>query len=99
MLRSKPLQIYNSLMRSVIEYASSVWQIATSGRMRSTEAVRKKGLALCLGLTVGRDALEVKTNVIPIDLRLEEIAIREIAKIQAKSIKKPIKQQHEKYMV
>ena len=99
MSRTKLLQIYNSLVRSVIEYSSPVWQVVSSDKMRSLEAVQRKGLALCLGLpaTAGREALEVEANIIPIDLRIKEIALREIAKIQSKSIEEPVKQQLEKY--
>ena len=70
------LQIYNSLVRSIIEYASPVWQITSSEHLKSLEAVQRKGLALCLGLpsTAGREALEVEANILPLDLRLEEIA-------------------------
>ena len=57
------------------------------------EAVQRKGLALCLVLpsTTGREALEVEANILALDLRLEEIAILEIAKIQSKSMHEPIK--------
>ena len=41
----------------------------------------------------GREALEIETGVIPIDLRIEERAIAEIAKIQSKAIREPVKQQ------
>ena len=47
--------------------------------------------------TSGREALEVEAGVIPIDLRIEEIAIRDLAKVQAKSITEPVKQQLVKY--
>jgi len=40
----------------------------------------------------------VEANILPLDLRLEEIAIQEIAKIQSKSMHEPIKQQLDRFM-
>jgi hypothetical protein len=42
--------------------------------------------------------MEVDGNILPVDLRIEEIAVREIAKIQSKSIAEPVKQQLEEYL-
>jgi hypothetical protein len=60
---------------------------------------KRKGLSICLGLSVtsGREAMEVEGNILPVDLRIEEIAVREIAKIQSKNIAEPVKQQLEEY--
>jgi hypothetical protein len=38
--------------------------------------------------------MEVEGNILPVDLRIEEIAVREIAKIQSKNIAEPVKQQY-----
>lgn len=37
--------------------------------------------------------MEVKTNIQTVDLRIEEILVRELAKIQFKNISEPINQQ------
>jgi hypothetical protein len=36
--------------------------------------------------------MKVEGNILPVDLRIEEIAVREIAKIQSKNIAEPVKQ-------
>ena len=41
--------------------------------------------------------MEVEGNILPVDLRIEEIAVREIVKIQSKNIAEPVKQQLEEY--
>ena len=68
--------------------------------MKKLEAIQRKGLSICLGLpaTSGREAMEVEGNILPVDLRIEEIAVREIAKIQSKNIAEPVKQQLEEYL-
>ena len=42
--------------------------------------------------------MEIEGNILPVDLRIEEIAVREIAKIQSKNIAEPVKQQLEEYL-
>ena len=98
--RTKLLKIYNSLVRSIIEYGCPVWQITPTDNMKKLEAIQRKGLSICLGLpaTSGREAMEVEGNILPVDLRIEEIAVREIAKIQSKNIAEPVKQQLEEYL-
>ncbi|CAG2211960.1 unnamed protein product [Mytilus edulis] len=87
----KLLQLYFCLIRSVV-YSCPAWQVA---EQKDLDRLQRKALTLCLDMpsTSGRAALEIEAGVLPIDLRIEEIAIREIAKIQSKSIKEPIKQQ------
>ena len=48
--------------------------------------VQRKCLAVCLGtpVTSGIDALEVEPQVAPLDLRREDLAVRELSKIMAK---------------
>jgi hypothetical protein len=41
--------------------------------------------------------MEVEGNILPVDLRIEEIAVREIPKIQSKNIAEPVKQPLEEY--
>ena len=88
----KLLNLYSSMVRSEIEYGALIWQGAKD--KSPLEAIQRKGLALCLDLTQtsGREAMEVTTGVLPLDLRLEEISIRELAKIQAKKVTHPLKQ-------
>ena len=52
------------------------------------------GLALCLGCpnTASCEALEVQAGVLPLDLRREELAIREYTKSMVKANTGPIKQ-------
>ena len=68
--------------------------------MKTLDAIQRKGLSICLGLpaTSGRETMEVEGNILPVDLRIEEIAVREIAKIQSKNIAEPVKQQLEEYL-
>jgi ribonuclease HI len=100
--RTKLLRIYNSLVSSIIElqYGCPVWQITPTENMKKFEAIQRKGLSICLGLpaTSGREAMEVEGNILPVDLRIEEIEVREIAKIQSKNIAEPVKQQLEEYL-
>jgi hypothetical protein len=50
--------------------------------MKKLEAIQRKGLSICLGLsaTPRREAMEVEGNILPVDLRIEEIAVRMFAK-------------------
>jgi hypothetical protein len=42
--------------------------------------------------------IEVEGNILPVDIRIEEIAVRQIAKMQSKNIAEPVKQQLEEYL-
>ncbi|MCG7878799.1 MAG: reverse transcriptase domain-containing protein [Candidatus Thiodiazotropha endolucinida] len=77
------IQLYRSLVLPHLEYAASVWQI---GNCEQLNKVQRKCLALCLGTptTAGLDALEVEAGVKPLDLRREDLAVRELTKIIAK---------------
>ena len=77
------LQLYKALVIPQLEYAAPVWQI---GNCSPLEKIQRKGLALCLGVpgTAGLDALEVEAGVKPLELRREELAIRQAAKIMSK---------------
>ena len=68
--------------------------------MKKLEAIQRKGLSIYLGLPAssGREAMKEEGNMLPVDLRIEEIAVREIAKIQSKNIAEPVKQQLEEYL-
>ena len=91
----KLIQLYIGLVRPVLEYGCLAWQTATSHDLKPLEIIQKKALALCLKapITSSREALEVASGIPPIDLRLTEIAIREVAKINAKSTDHPLKLQ------
>lgn len=99
MKTEKMIQLYICLVRSIMEYGCIVWQIADPKYTKLLDNVQKKALCLCLNMpiTSGREALEVIAGVIPIDLRIEQISVTEIAKIQSKSVQEPIKQQLLKY--
>ena len=83
----KFIQLYIGLVRPVLEYGCLAWQTATSHDLKPLGILQKKALALCLKapITSSREALEVAYGIPPIDLRLTEIAIREVAKINTKS--------------
>ena len=93
------LQIYNSLIGSVLQYASCVWQIGNKDNLDKLNTVQRKGLSIILGLpsTASLEAMEVLSVVIPLDFRREEIGIRYIGKINSYSIKIPIKNQLDKW--
>ena len=56
--------------------------------------VQHKAVARCLGLPnmSSLEAMEVAVGIYPLDFRFAESAVRDIAKIQSKSMDKPIKQ-------
>ena len=95
------LQIYNSLIGSVLQYASCVWQIGNKDNLDKLNTVQRKGLSIILGLpsTASLEAMEVMSGVIPLDIRREEKAIRDIGKIYShhSSAKIPIKNQLDKW--
>ena len=73
------LQIYNSLIGSVLQYASCVRQIGNKDNLDKLNTVQRKGWSIILGLipsTVSLEAMEVMSGVIPLNVRREEIAIR-----------------------
>ena len=74
------LQLYKALVIPQLEYAAQVWQV---GNCAPLEKVQRKGLALCLGTpgTAGLDALEVEAGVVPLQIRREELSIRQAARI------------------
>ena len=88
----KLLRLYTATVRPIMEYGASIWQGST--HVRRLAAVQRKALCLCLGLpgTAGTEVLEVAAGLPPLDLYFKQIAIRELAKIQAKSVSRPIKQ-------
>ena len=84
---------FDSVWHPCLEYGCLAWQTATSQDLKPLENIQKKVLALCLKapITSSREALEVASGIPPIDLRLSEIAVREVAKINAKSTDHPLK--------
>ena len=93
------LQIYNSFIGSVLQYASCVWQIGNKDNLDKLNTVQRKGLSIILGFpsTASLEAMDVMSGVIPLDFRREEIAIRDIGKIYSYSAKIPIKNQLDKW--
>ena len=85
------VRLYKSIVVPQLEYAASVWQ---SGKCEILDRVQRRGLAMCLGVpaTASLEALEVEAGVLPLDLRREELAVREFGKIYAKQDTQPIKQ-------
>lgn len=85
--------VIRHVVRTIIEYGSTVWQNASSTGIASLERVQREALTLCLGTpsTARREAMEV--DMLPRDLRFAEISIRDIAKIAAKPSDEPVRQQ------
>ena len=84
------LTIYQSLITPRLEAAAAVWQ---TGNCESLEKVQRQGLSMYLGLpkNSGVEALEVAAGILPLSLRREELAIRELGKIMAKDNTQKIK--------
>ncbi len=84
------LQLYGTLVRTILEYGSTVWQTAAATDISPLEHVQRKALVMCLNLpsTTWREDMEV---VAPLDLRFKEMAIRDLAKIAPKANVEPIK--------
>ena len=84
------LQLYKALVVPQLEYAASVWQI---GNCTGLDRVQRKGLAMCLGVpgTAGIEALQVEAEVKPLEIRREELAIRQAARVLMKDNKECIK--------
>ena len=88
----KLIRLYTATVRPIMEYGASIWQ--GSKHVHRLATVQRKALCLCLGLpgTAGTEVAEVAAGLPPLDLYLKQITIRELAKIQAKSVSRPIKQ-------
>ena len=93
------LQIYNSIVGSILQYASCVWNTGNREHLDRLNWIQRKGLAIVLGLpsTASLEVLEVMSGTLPLDLRREEICIRDIAKINSYSTKLPIKNKLEEW--
>ena len=74
------LKLYRSIILPYMEYRSTVWQI---GNCEQLDKIQRKCLALCLG-TPATSGLEVESGIMPLDLRREELAVRELTKILSK---------------
>jgi hypothetical protein len=87
------IQMYDCMVCSIFNYASSVWQIGNTNSLEKINEVQRKGLALCLNLPTqsSLEALEVVSSTLPVDLRREEIAIRQLGKINSYKNTIPIK--------
>ena len=87
----KLLRLYSTLVRTIMKYGSTIWQCSKSTAL--LDRVQRKALFLCLGLpsTSSLKAMEVAAGILPLEFRFAETAVRDIAKIQSKSMDKPIK--------
>ena len=86
------LQLYKALVIPQIEFAAPVWQ--NSSAVDPLNKIQRKGLSLCLGVpaTAALHSLEVAASVLPLELRREELSIREGGKIISKDNSQTIKQ-------
>jgi hypothetical protein len=91
------IQIYDSMVCSIFNYASSVRQIGNTNSLEKINEVQGKGLALCLDLPTqsSLEALEVVSSTLSVDLRREEIASRQLCKINSYKNTIPIKRKLE----
>ena len=91
------LQLYNALVVPQLEYAASVWQI---GNCSGLDRVQRKGLAMCLGVpgTAGIEALQVEAEVKPLEIRREELAIRQAARVMMKDNEECIKKSWDRFV-
>ena len=91
------LQLYNALVVPQLEYAASVWQI---GNCSGLDRVQRKGLAMCLGVpgTAGIEALQVEAGVKPLEIRREELAIRQAARVMMKDNEECIKKSWDRFL-
>ena len=64
------LQIYNSMVGSILQYASCVWQTGNMEHLNRLNSIQRKGLSIVLGLpsTSSLEVLEVMSGVLPLDL-------------------------------
>ena len=87
----KLLRLYVTVVRPILEYGSVIWQ--GSKHVNRLSTVQRKALCLCLGLpgTAGTETVEVVSGIPPLDIYFRQTSVRELAKIQAKSIRQPIK--------
>ena len=86
------LQLYKASVIPQIEFAAPVWQNSTS--VDTLYKVQRKGFSLCLGVssTAALNSLEVEASVLPLELRREELSVREGGKIMSKDNSQTIKQ-------
>ena len=91
------IMIYQSLVGSIFTYASCVWQTGNSSELNKLNEVQRKGLALCLDMPTksSLEVLEVISGVLPLDLRRQEMAVRDLAKIYSYNNLTPIKRKLE----
>jgi len=93
------LQIYDSMVCSIFNYASSIWQIGKTNSLDKINEIQRKGLAMCLDLPTqsSMETLEVISGTLPVDLRREEMAIRQLGKINSYNNIVPIKRKLEEW--
>ena len=84
------LHLYKALVAPQLEYAATVWQV---GNCDPLEKIQRKGLAMCLEIysTAGIEALEVESGIRPLEIRREELSIRQATKILMKDNSSNIK--------
>ena len=78
-----------------MKYCCLVWQTVPRSDHRKLENIQRKALAIGLEIpwTSLREAMNVAVGVVPLDLRLCEIAIRDVVKIAVKRQDDPLKNQ------
>ena len=84
------LQLYHAMITPQLEYAAPVWQV---GNYEPLNRIQRKGLSICLGVpgTGGIEAMEVEAGVKPLDIRREELSIRQATRVIMKDNSELIK--------
>ena len=84
------VRLCKSIVIPQLEYAAPVWQ---TSRCEVLDRVQRRGLAMCLGVpaTAGLDALEIEAGVLLLDVRREELVVREFGKTCPKLLSKHCK--------
>ncbi|VDI38795.1 Hypothetical predicted protein [Mytilus galloprovincialis] len=90
------IQVYNSIIGSIFLYASCIWQTGKEEHLKKLNAIQRKGLSICLGVsaTASLEVLQVMAGVLPLDLRREEMAIRDIARLNSLFNQNPYQKQN-----
>ena len=77
------VQLYKALVAPQLEHAAAVWQIKNSD---SLEKIQKKGFAMYSGvpMTASVATVGVEARVKPLELRREDLALRQAGRIMMK---------------
>jgi ribonuclease HI len=83
--RSTILHLYQSLVRSKIDYGSFIYGAAAKCHLKKLDAIHNTGLRLALGAfcTTPAQSLYVEANEPPLDIRRHRLALQYLVKLKA----------------